>query len=58
MQLLGEYIRFAFGLQGRDKGRYPSAQTVLQFTKELCRLGSLGSGLEEHVPRHILDTVV
>ena len=30
MQLLGEYIRFAFGLQGRDKGRYPSAQTVLQ----------------------------
>ena len=57
MKLIGEYIRFSFGLEGREQGRYPLAKTTLQFTRELCRLGSLGSGLEEHVPRHILDTL-
>lgn len=41
MKLMGEFVRFAYGLPPREKERYPSAETTLLFAETLCRLGSI-----------------
>jgi len=59
MKLMGEFVRFAYGLPAREKERYPSAETTLLFAETLCRLGNIARNhLDEHVPKHLLDTVL
>jgi hypothetical protein len=59
MKLVGEYVRFAFVLPPKERQRYPSVETTVMFTKELCRLSGINrKHLEEQIPPHILDTFV
>ena len=41
MKLMGEFVRFSYGLSPREKERYPSAETTLLFADTLCRLGNI-----------------
>ena len=41
MKLIGEFVRFAYGLSPREKERYPSAETTMLFAETLCRLGNI-----------------
>merc|ERR1712046_231999 len=40
-KLMGEFVRFSYGLSPREKERYPSAETTLLFADTLCRLGNI-----------------
>ena len=58
MKLMGEFVRYCYGLPPSEKQRFPSPETTLLFAETLCRLGSISrSHLDEHVPKHLLDTV-
>ena len=58
MKLMGEFVRYCYGLPTSEKQRFPSPETTLLFAETLCRLGSISrSHLDEHVPKHLLDTV-
>jgi hypothetical protein len=56
MKLVGEFVRFTYGLPPREKERYPSAETTLLFADTLCRLGNISRSHldgERHVFLHV-----
>ena len=59
IQLMGEYIRFAYAMPPNNKQTMslPSATNVLLFLEELCRMGNISRKMvEEHVPQYVFDS--